>query len=106
MSGSATQVGIAAVGLMSIASILLGTALAAVLARHGVHRLRWAQLAGAAVAVLSAVAPLSSSGGSATGALLAVLHLITGASYVLAVQAARRRSEATVPAPTPAAAVR
>lgn len=95
--GSVTQIGVVHVLLMSIVSVLLGTMLAVVLARGGVHRLRWAQAAGAAIAVLSAIAPLS--GGWPAGVLLASMHLITGASYVLALQAVRRRSATTAAEP-------
>ncbi len=98
MGGSVTQVGAAQVLLLSIVSIVVGTALAALLARRGADRLRWAQAVGAAVAVLSAVGPLSAAAG-ATGILLAAMHLITGASYVLALQAVRRRSAAAAAEP-------
>lgn len=89
LNGSPTQVGLAAVLLITLTTSLLGTLLAVLLARGGAHRLRWAQLAGSAIAVLSAVGPLSITSGSTAGALLAVMHLVTGASYVLAVQAVR-----------------
>lgn len=95
LNGSTSQVGAATVLLLSFGSVLAGTVLAALLARGGAHRLRWAQLAGAAIAVLTAVGPLSITGGTASGVLLASMHLVTGAVYVLALQLARLRSTTT-----------
>jgi len=99
-NGGPTQVSVTAVLLMTLVTFALGTALAVLLARGGAHRLRWAQLAGAAFAVLTAGAPLSFTGGSTTGVLLALMHLVTGASYVLALQAVRSRAATTAGSPS------
>lgn len=87
---SSTEIGYGLVALVSVGSILLGTALAALL---GARRLRAVQILGAVIAVLSAGAPLATLDGPASGrAVLATLHLLTGVVFVAALEVARRRS--------------
>jgi len=93
--GQSTEVGYGIVAVVSIVSILLGTAFAALL---GPRRLRLVQIIGAVIAVLTAAAPLGLTGDSSAKAVLALLHLITGAVFVLALERVRRGMVATEPA--------
>lgn len=94
-NGRATEVNYGLVALVSVASILLGAVLAALL---GPRRLRLVQIIGVVVAVLSAGGPLSLTGASSAKAVLVLLHLITGAVFVIALELVRRRTAADEPA--------
>ena len=93
-NGRPTSVGYGLVALVSVGSILLGTALAALL---GARRLRLVQIIGAVIAVLSAGAPLTLSGAASAKAVLVLLHLITGVVFVVALEVVRRRTAAGQP---------
>ena len=90
-----TEVGYGMVAVVSVGSILLGAVPAALL---GARRLRLVQLLGAVVAVLSAGAPLTLSGAASAKAVLALLHLLTGVVFVVALEVVRRRAAAGSPA--------
>jgi len=96
-NGRPTTVGYGMVAVVSVGSVLLGAVLAALL---GPRRLRLVQIIGAAVAVLSAGAPLTLTGAASGKAVLVLLHLITGAVFVLALELVRRRTPADEPSAT------
>jgi hypothetical protein len=68
----------------SIAPLLVGTAIAAFAAARG--RLRAAQIAGGLFALVSLGAPLSLEAATATKLSLAMMHVIVGTAFVLALQ--------------------
>jgi hypothetical protein len=93
-NGRPTEVGYGMVVAVPVGAILLGTVLAALL---GARRLRLAQLIGAVVAVLSTAGPLTLSGPGSSKAVLVLLHLLTGAAFVVALEMARRRAATDSP---------
>lgn len=94
-NGRATSVNYGMVAVVTVGSILVGAALAALL---GAPRVRLVQIIGAVIALLSAVAPLMLTGSAAAKAVLALLHLITGVVFVASLEVARRRTAAGRPA--------
>ena len=96
--GSTMEVGAGLVAAFAAAAVLLGTVLARLLVRRGRRGLRAAQAIGAAVALLSLLLPLTVSATTGTRLLLAVMHLVAGAAYVIALQIAARGAEASTPA--------
>jgi hypothetical protein len=77
-----TQVGLVEVVLTTPLAFALGSAVLALAARRS---RRWARVvvaAGAVFAVGSAVGPLSAAQDTASGVLLAAMHLVTGAAFL------------------------
>jgi hypothetical protein len=81
------------VTIMSVLPTIVGIAFAVLLNRWG--RLRTAQIVGAAFAVLSVGLIIPAGFDAASAIFLGVLHLLTGAVYVLGLQRAIRRGSAT-----------
>ncbi len=92
--GSTMEVGAGMIAAFAAVAMLLGTVLARLLARRGRHGLRAAQVIGAVIAVVSLLLPLTVSATLGTRLLLAVMHLVAGAAYVIALQIATRNAEA------------
>lgn len=88
-------VGPLAVIASSLVPMLLGIAVAALVARRSRRGVRALQIAAGVVAVVSIGFPLSLDTDVATRLLLSAMHLVVGTAYVLAVQP--RRSEASPP---------
>ncbi len=95
--GSTIEVGTGLVAA-SAAAVLLGTVLARLLALRGRRGLRDAQAIGAVLALSSLLLPLTVSAKVGTRLLLAVMHLVAGAAYVIALQIAARGAKAPTPA--------
>jgi hypothetical protein len=81
--GTATQVGIVSVVLATLLAFAVGSGLLALAARRTRRWVRAVLVAAALVAVVSAGAPLSAAHDTATGALLAAMHLVTGAAFLV-----------------------
>jgi hypothetical protein len=81
--GTATQVGIVPVVLATLLAFAVGSGLLALAARRTRRWVRAVLVAAALVAVVSAGAPLSAAHDTATGALLAAMHLVTGAAFLV-----------------------
>jgi Family of unknown function (DUF6069) len=79
-----TQVGIVAVVLTTLLAFAVGSGLLALAVRRSRRWVRAVLIAAALVAVVSAGAPLSAAQDTATGVLLATMHLVTGAAFVVA----------------------
>jgi hypothetical protein len=78
-----TQVGIVAVVLTTLLAFAVGSGLLALAARRSRRWVRAVLIAAALVAVVSAGAPLSAAQDTATGVLLATMHLVTGAAFLV-----------------------
>ena len=78
-----TQVGIATVVLTTLLAFAVGSGLLALAARRSRRWVRAVLIAAALIAVVSAGAPLSAAQDTATGALLAMMHLVTGATFLI-----------------------
>jgi Family of unknown function (DUF6069) len=80
----ATQVGIVAVAVTTLLTFAVGSGLLLALAARRSRRwVRAVLLAAALIAVVSAGAPLSAADETATGVLLAAMHLVTGAAFLV-----------------------
>jgi len=77
-----TQVGVVAVVLTTLLTFAVGWAVLALAARRSRRWMRAVMIAAAVFAVLSATGPLSAAHDTATGAVLAAMHLVTGAAFV------------------------
>jgi len=84
------QVGVVLVVLTTLLTFAVGWAVLALATRRSRRWVRVVMAAAAVVAVVSAGGPLSTAHDTATGALLAAMHLVTGAAFV--VTAARLRA--------------
>jgi Family of unknown function (DUF6069) len=78
-----TQVGIVSVVLTTLLAFAVGSGLLALAARRSRRRVRAVLTAAALVALVSAGAPLSAAQDTATGVLLATMHLVTGAAFLI-----------------------
>ena len=78
-----TQVGIVMIVLTTLLAFAVGSGLLALAARRSRRWVRAVVVAAALVAVVSASAPLSVAQDTATGVLLATMHLVTGAAFLL-----------------------
>jgi hypothetical protein len=86
-SGTPLNVGVAIVLLMSVVPVLLGTAAAVLACSRGRRGLTLLQFVGAALAVVSVAAgPMATVAPTATKLVLASMHLVAGAAFVLALQ--------------------
>ena len=77
-----TQVGIVAIVLTTLLAFAVGSGLLALAARRSRRWVRALLVAAALFAVVSAGAPLASAQDTATGVLLATMHLVTGAAFL------------------------
>ena len=82
-SALVTQVGIVLVVLTTLLTFAVGSGLLALAARRSRRWVRAVLVAAALVAVVSAGAPLSAAQDTATGVLLATMHLVTGAVFLV-----------------------
>lgn len=81
---TATQVGIVSVVLTTLLTFAVGSGLLALAARRSRRWVRAVLVAAALIAVVSAAAgPASAAHDTATGALLAAMHLVTGAAFLV-----------------------
>jgi hypothetical protein len=78
-----TQVGIVAVVLTTLLAFAVGSGLLALAARRSRRWVRAVLIAAALIAVVSAGAPLFAAQDTATGVLLATMHLVTGAAFLV-----------------------
>ena len=78
-----TQVGIVFVVLTTLLAFAVGSGLLALAVRRSRGWVRAVLIAAAMVAVVSAGAPLSVAQDTATGVLLATMHLVTGAAFLI-----------------------
>jgi hypothetical protein len=78
-----TQVGIATIVLTTLLAFAVGSGLLALAARRSRRWVHAVLIAAALVAVVSAAAPLSVAQDTATGVLLATMHLVTGAAFLI-----------------------
>ena len=90
VGNAATQVGIVLVVLTTLIMFAVGTGVLAIAARRSDRWARAVLAAGVLVAVVSAGGPLSAAEDTATGVLLAVMHLLTGAAFAITASRARR----------------
>jgi hypothetical protein len=80
--GDPFRVGVVLVALTTLLTFAVGSAVLALAARRS---RRWARVVMAAAAVFAVVSvggPLSTAHDTATGALLAAMHLVTGAAFL------------------------
>jgi hypothetical protein len=87
----AFQVGIVLVVLTTLVTFAVGSAVLALAARRSRRWVRIVMAAAAVFAVVSAGGPLSAAHDTATGALLAAMHLVTGAAFVATAARVRER---------------
>lgn len=85
-SGGESRVSISHVVVLTLASLAIGTAVAALAAIRSRRWWRGVVIAGVAVSVLSATAPLSLDAEIGTRLLLASMHLVVGAAFLVAVR--------------------
>jgi hypothetical protein len=78
-----TRVGIVAVAITTLLAFGVGSGLLVLAARRSRRWVRAVLIAAALIAVGSAAAPLSAEQDTATGVLLATMHLVTGAAFLL-----------------------
>ena len=78
-----TQVGIVFVVLTTLLAFAVGSGLLALAVRRSRGWVRAVLIAAAMVAVVSAGAALSVAQDTATGVLLATMHLVTGAAFLI-----------------------
>jgi hypothetical protein len=78
-----TQVGIVMIVLTTLIAFAVGSGLLALAARRSRRWVRAVLIAAAVFAVVSAGAPLSAAQDTATGVLLATMHLVTGAAFLI-----------------------
>jgi hypothetical protein len=78
-----TRVGIVAVVITTLLAFGVGSGLLALAARRSRRWVRAVLIAAALIAVVSAAAPVSAAQDTATGALLATMHLVTGAAFLV-----------------------
>jgi hypothetical protein len=78
-----TQVGIVAIVLTTLLAFAVGSGLLALAARRSRRWVRAVLVAAALVTVVSAAAPLALAHDTATGVLLATMHLVTGAAFLV-----------------------
>jgi hypothetical protein len=83
------QVGLFLVVLTTLLAFAVGWAVLAVAARRSRRWVHVVMAAAAVFAVVSAAAPLSLAHDTATGVLLATMHLVTGAAFVATAAMAR-----------------
>jgi len=86
-----TQVGVVQVVLTTLVTFAVGSAVLALAARRSRRWVRVVMAAAAVVAVVSAIGPLSTAHDTATGALLAAMHLVTGTAFVVTAARVRAR---------------
>jgi hypothetical protein len=87
---AATQVGIVPVVLTTLIAFAVGMGLFALAARRSDRWARAVLAAGVLFAVVSTAGPLSTAEDTATGVLLAAMHLLTGAAFAITASRARR----------------
>jgi hypothetical protein len=78
-----TQVGIVPIVVTTLLAFAVGSGLLALAARRSRRWVRAVLIAAAAFAVVSAGAPLSAAQDTATGVLLASMHLATGGAFLI-----------------------
>ena len=78
-----TQVGIVSIVLTTLLAFAIGTGVLALAARRSRRWVRAVLIAAALFAVVSAGAPLSAAQDTATGVLLATMHLVTGTAFLV-----------------------
>ena len=87
---AATQVGIIPVVLTTLIAFAVGMGLFALAARRSDRWARTVLAVGVLFAVVSTGGPLSTAEDTATGVLLAAMHLLTGAVFAITASRARR----------------
>jgi hypothetical protein len=77
------QVGIVPIVLTTLLAFAVGSALLALAARRSRRWVRAVLIAAALIAVVSAGAPLAAAQDTTTGVPLAMMHLVTGATFLI-----------------------
>ena len=85
------QVGVVSVVLTTLLAFAAGWAVLTLAARRSRQLVRVVMAAAAVIAVVSTAGPLSTALDTATGVLLAAMHLITGAAFLAAAATVRAR---------------
>jgi hypothetical protein len=85
------QVGVVEVALTTLLMFAVGWAVLALAVRRSRRWMHIVMAAAAVVAVVSAAGPLSAAQDTATGVLLAAMHLVTGAAFIAAAARVRAR---------------
>ena len=85
------QVGVVSVALTTLLAFAAGWAVLTLAARRSRQFVRVVMAAAAVIAVVSTAGPLSTALDTATGVLLAAMHLITGAAFLAAATTMRAR---------------
>jgi hypothetical protein len=85
------QVGVVEVALTTLLTFAAGWAVLVLAARRSRRWVPIVMAAAAVVAVVSAAGPLSAAHDTATAALLAAMHLVTGAAFLAAAARVRAR---------------
>jgi len=82
-TGDTEQVGIVEVVLKTVLAFAVGSGLLALAARRSHRWVRAVLIAAALVTVVSTGGPLSNAHDTATGVLLAAMHVVAGATFLL-----------------------
>jgi uncharacterized membrane protein len=85
------QVGVVSVVLTTLLAFVAGWAVLTLAARRSRQLVRVVMAAAVVIAVVSTASPLSTALDTATGVLLAAMHLITGAAFLAAAATVRAR---------------
>ena len=93
--GDLHEVTVGGVIVATVPPLVVGTVLAALLARWWPGVLRLAQVLGGTLALLTAAGPLMADTDGGTRLALALMHVVLGVAVVLSLEALRRRVKAS-----------
>ncbi|MGH3901088.1 MAG: DUF6069 family protein [Pseudonocardiaceae bacterium] len=93
--GTLHEIGAWSVIVATVPPLVIGTALAALLARWWSWVIRLAQVIGGGLALLTVAGPLMTDADSATRLALALMHVVLAVAVVVTLEAIRRRTKAS-----------
>jgi len=92
--GTSAEITAASVATSSAVPVIVGLVVVALLALRWSATVRLAQVVGGAFALLSVAGPLAADTDGGTAAALAIMHVVVGGAFVLALEVARRQAVA------------
>ena len=90
--GALHEIGAWGVITATVPPLVLGTGLATLLVRRWFWVLRWAQVIGGGLALLTAAGPLMTDADGATQVALVLMHVVVAVAVVVTLEAIRRRT--------------
>jgi hypothetical protein len=90
--GTLHEIGAWGVITATVPPLVLGTGLATVLARRWFWVIRWAQVIGGGLALLTVAGPLMTDADGATPVALALMHVVVAVTVVVTLEAIRHRT--------------